>query len=71
MEPGSGLGTPLGSLETSICATDQDLNKKPPRDKHSSQTETMKLKPDPSRHYSDTECFLVFDDFLKYYTVLS
>lgn len=30
----SGPGTPLGSLEMSICATAQDLNEKLPEDKH-------------------------------------
>lgn len=43
-EPGSGPGTPLGSLETSICATVKHLNKELHRDERSGQMETMKLK---------------------------
>lgn len=41
-EPGPAPGTPQGSLESSICATVQDLNKKNPHDKHRGQVETMK-----------------------------
>lgn len=36
-EPGSGPGTPLGSLESSICATEQDLIRKLPNEKTLSQ----------------------------------
>lgn len=61
-EPGSGPGTPLGSLESSICATAQDLNKNLLHDKHSSQMETMKLKA-----HLFTVCFLTYSMYVIFF----